>query len=72
MKTFGVVRIELGVVEAETLEEAIEIANDQGFNVGHSTEKMYEDTDPDYDFWASLEIENVEQLLKITNDKRIS
>ena len=62
MKTFTVVRIELGSVEASSLEEAYELANNEGFNLGFSSEKVLSEDDPDNNFWANLDVDRAEFL----------
>ena len=61
-KAFTVVRIELGVIESESLEQAINDVNEFGFNVGFSSEKVLPEDDPDNNFWANLDVDRVEFL----------
>ena len=61
-KAFTVVRIELGVIESESLEQAINDVNEFGFSVGFSSEKVLSEDDPDNNFWANLDVDRVEFL----------
>jgi len=61
-KDFTVVRIELGVIKAESLEQAIYDVNEFGFSVGFSSEKVLPEDDPDNNFWANLDVDRVEFL----------
>ena len=61
-KAFTVVRIELGLIESESLEQAINDVNEFGFNVGFSSEKVLPEDDPDNNFWDNLDVDRVELL----------
>lgn len=64
MKTFNYVRIELGIIEADNIEEAQEILDHgNGANIGHSTDKLFE-PDDDPKFWGNLMVESVEVMKK--------
>jgi hypothetical protein len=45
MPTFNVIRIELGVIDAETIEQAHKKLQENYFNVGHSSEDIFPQDD---------------------------
>lgn len=76
-QTFTVARIELGIIEAISFEEAKELVDSEGFQVNHSEEKVIEyDNLVDNKFYGNLDFQTIESLRNkpkpITQSKRFT
>jgi hypothetical protein len=68
MKTFNVVRIELGIIEAETIEEAQIELEENYCKIGHSSEGVYEPDDKIAGNFTIAEFEEYKRLKNIEKE----
>ena len=66
-KTFTVVRIELGTIEAYSQSQAEAIIETDGFHVNHSEEKVFDPEKFDkksWDFWNNLGFDSISEMYR--------
>lgn len=61
-KTYTVLRIENGFVEATSLKKAKKIVTTEGATIGYSSEEVIRETDADNKFWANMDIDKLKEL----------
>ena len=66
-KTFTVVRIELGTIEAYSQTQAENLLETNGFHVNHSEEKVFDPEKFDkksWDFWNNLGFDSISEIYR--------
>ena len=66
LKSFTVVRIENGIIEAENLKEAEKIVLEKGFNIGYCSEKVVRENSNENYFWANLNVNKIEEIKNLS------
>ena len=59
---YHVIKLELGVIEADSQSQAEEKIDNIGFNVGYSSEKVVPDNDIYKDFWSNCTVETINEM----------